>query len=156
MDIPTAPESLEEAPALAVADRVEAQPEAVVPSFSKAEPGIPAEPVAPTGEKPPEALVSNRKDAEAAQMVLAGARRIDALSMGSYYVQIGVFKTVLGVSEALGSVGAGYPLSYQEVESKGDKLYKVFIGPLRKDEGGIVLLRMKSLGYRDAFLKQGN
>jgi hypothetical protein len=177
--VPAVPEAEKAAPeekAVALSGRVEPGKSAVTPEFGKTEPVLLA-----GGEQPrkepeisggpavrvvtllpveggmvPEVVDSSRKSAEAAKFELAGARRIDALSSGTYYVQIGVFGSALGAREALDAMSRKYPMTYQEYESKGKRFMRLYVGPLRKDEGGIVLFQVKSLGYKDAFLKKGD
>ncbi len=110
----------------------------------------------PSDDRPPDAVVSARKSAEAAKFELAGAKRIDALSAGTYYVQIGVFGSALGARDALDAMARKYPMTYEEYESRGKRMMKLYVGPLRKDEGGLVLYQVKSLGYKDAFLKKAD
>jgi hypothetical protein len=181
-DVPEAGKAATEEKAVALSERVEPGKSEGIPEFGKTEPVLLAEGEKPvkepeTAKSPetsggptvsvvtllpveggmvPEVVDSSRKSAEAAKFELAGARRIDALSSGTYYVQIGVFGSALGAREALDAMSRKYPMTYQEYEARGKRFMRLYVGPLRKDEGGIVLFQVKSLGYKDAFLKKGD
>lgn len=88
----------------------------------------------------------------------AGVPRIEVLAKGSYYVQIGVFATDDALTAAVSALGAKrYPIAYERVESMASAAqYRLFVGPLRRDESGLMLKKIKAMGYRDAFLKKGN
>jgi hypothetical protein len=155
--------------AVAVADRQKPGAGKAAPSFGKTAPELiaqaekpkavdqakPVDQTKPLDQGKVEVVDSNRKPAEAAKAELAAARRIDALAAGISYIQVGVFKTTVAAAEAFKKIGLGYPLSYQEYQSKGVTYYRAFVGPLKKDESGIVLYRVKALGYKDAFVKTG-
>lgn len=73
----------------------------------------------------------------------------------AYYLQIGVFTerdSALKLVERFGSV---YPLGISKRETPERTVYRVLVGPLNWDESGVVLLSMKNLGFKDAFLRRG-
>lgn len=86
---------------------------------------------------------------------LAGAATIDRLRPGSYYLQIGVFSSERNVADAAKAFEGTYPVAVLPQLDAERRLYKVFVGPLREDEGGAMLYLARSKGYRDAFLKLG-
>jgi hypothetical protein len=85
----------------------------------------------------------------------AGAVVLDGLAKGSYYVQIGVYETNDALQKAA-RVFASYPLAVEKMSgSDGKSQYRLYVGPLSRDESGVVLLHVKSRGYKDAFLRSG-
>ena len=82
---------------------------------------------------------------------------LEGLSKGSYYVQIGVYGSNESLSGAVDGFRSTYPLAVEQIAAKGGAhAYRLYIGPLSRDESGLVLFKIKSMGYRDAFLKQGS
>jgi hypothetical protein len=102
----------------------------------------------------PEVVESFRKGAEALDAL--NALRMEYLSKGIYYVQVGVYRSGQSAAKAVSELSPDYPLSYQEVASKDNSLYRVYVGPLRKDESGVVMVRLKSMGIKDAFVRKGD
>jgi hypothetical protein len=80
--------------------------------------------------------------------------RLQKMAAGSYYVQIGLFGTEESLRQAIAKFSRQYPLTY-EVVSGSTQRFRLFIGPIKRDEGGSVLSRIRALGYPDALLKQG-
>jgi hypothetical protein len=111
-------------------------------------------------EDPEEAAPASVDEAPAekparAPAYLAGAATIDGLRPGSYYLQIGVFSSEGNVAEAARAFEGTYPVAVLPQVDTERRLYKVFVGPLREDEGGAMLYLARSKGYRDAFLRVG-
>jgi cell division protein FtsN len=77
-----------------------------------------------------------------------------ALEKGRYYIQIGAFATEMAAKDALARLG-GFVTLVQKTSDKGKDTFRVFVGPLSRDESGVALVRVRSLGYKDAFLKTG-
>ncbi|MFQ3620507.1 MAG: hypothetical protein SNJ78_06130 [Spirochaetales bacterium] len=71
-----------------------------------------------------------------------------SLQKGVLYLQIGAFTTLGGVQELWNRFHMHYPM----VILKDDKILRVLVGPLSKDEKGIIYNTFRSLGFRDAFL----
>jgi len=83
-------------------------------------------------------------------------RMLEGMVKGSYYVQIGLFGSEEALRQAISAVGKQFPILYERVDAgKGKILYRLFVGPIKRDESGIVLTKVKALGYKDAVLKQG-
>jgi len=83
-------------------------------------------------------------------------RMLEGMAKGSYYVQIGLFGSEEALRQAIGAVGKQFPILYERVDAgKGKILYRLYVGPIKRDESGIVLTKVKALGYKDAVLKQG-
>ena len=76
------------------------------------------------------------------------------LAKGSFYIQIGVYGTNEALHAAVKGFKGGYPLALEEAASDGAR-YRLYVGPLSRDEGGVVLSRVKAMGFKDAFIKQG-
>ena len=131
-------------------------PEPVVQA-SVAKPASPAAVQRTAAEEPPAqpAAASSRAEAVPAGMAAqapTGLTRLDTLSQGSYYVQIGLFGSEASLSAAISLFADKFPLVYQKVDSEVPR-YRLFVGPLGRDEGGLTLVRIRAMGYRDAVLK---
>jgi hypothetical protein len=68
---------------------------------------------------------------------------------------------VYGTNESLQTAINGfkptYPLAVERVTTKsGGAAYRLFAGPLGRDESGVVLIMIRSLGFRDAYIRQGS
>ena len=73
----------------------------------------------------------------------------------AYYLQLGVYSmkdSALKLAENIGSV---YPVGINFRETSGKRVYRVLVGPLNQDESGVVLLTLRSLGFKDAFIRHG-
>jgi hypothetical protein len=134
---------------LAMEGKVEEAPRPVV----EKKPAEEKKPVEKTEPKV-EVVESYRKGAEA--LAALNVQRLEKLSKGMYFVQVGVYRSGSGAATALKGLTAEYPLSYQEIGGKDAVTYHVFVGPLKKDESGIMLYRLKSLGFKDAFVRKGD
>jgi len=78
--------------------------------------------------------------------------RIYQLDRGSYYVQLASLDTLESVENAVSKIDHSYqPKIYKD----GDNLYRVLLGPLNQGESAAVLQRFKTIGYKDAFVRQG-
>lgn len=83
-------------------------------------------------------------------------RMLEGMAKGSYYVQIGLFGSEEALRQAIKAVGGQFPILYERVDAgKGRILFRLYVGPIKRDESGIVLTKVKALGYKDAVLKQG-
>ncbi len=82
---------------------------------------------------------------------------INGLEKGSFYVQIGVFATNESLHSAIAGFKATYPLAVEPLTtSAGVPAFRLYVGPLGKDESGVVLIGIRYLGYRDAYIRQGS
>jgi cell division septation protein DedD len=79
------------------------------------------------------------------------------MKRGSYYVQIGLFGSEEALRLAIRSIKKEFSIIlYEKVDNpNAATLYRLYVGPLSRDEGGMVLVKVRSLGYKDAVLKQG-
>jgi hypothetical protein len=78
---------------------------------------------------------------------------ISTLERGKYYVQIGAFNRPELIDSAVSRIGANYPLTVQNAGSEREPLYRILLGPLNLGESGAMLQRVKSIGYKDAFVR---
>ncbi len=86
-----------------------------------------------------------------------GVVRLERLAKGSYYVQLGVYATGEALAAATQGLSGLYPLAVEETTSPdAAPRLRLYVGPLSSDEGGVVLIRVKAAGYKDAFLRQGS
>jgi len=80
---------------------------------------------------------------------------ISQLQRQSWYVQVGSYQSPRVAGDTLRRVTPGYQVAVLPESSRGQGLYKVFVGPLREDEKGLVLYWFRSKGYKDAFVREG-
>jgi hypothetical protein len=129
-----------------------AAPAVPTPAPAPAAALVPAKPAAPAAV----ATVTSPSPAGAVQAP-ASVPILKGLAKGSFYVQIGVY----GTNDALGAAIAGfksthYPLAVEKLTTKkGSPAFRLFVGPLSRDESGLVLIRIRSLGFKDAYIRQG-
>ena len=82
---------------------------------------------------------------------------INGLEKGSFYIQIGVFATNESLRSAIAGFKSTYPLAVEPLTtSSGVSAFRLYVGPLGKDESGVVLIGIRYLGYRDAYIRQGS
>ncbi len=113
--------------------------------------------LAPAAPKPPEAL-PKPASVPAASPAPAPKGSVPApppgsLVAGKYYIQVGAFKTSSSLDEAAGRLREAFPVTVDAVPSGSGTLYRLFVGPLGRDETGVALLQVRSLGFKEAFLK---
>jgi hypothetical protein len=135
---------------------VAAAPEAAKPAEAK--PAAPPVAAAPTAPNVPAAPPAPAKPAVPKPLSPpASVPLVASLARGSYYVQIGVYGTNDSLDGAVKGFRSTYPLAVEKVVAKGgSEAYRLYVGPLSRDESGTALYRIKSMGYRDAFVKQGS
>jgi hypothetical protein len=164
-DVPNPSESLAaERPNLASAAELSVTLEPAAPkppvSAAPAAPAVAAAvPEAPAPKAPEPAIVATitSPSPNGAAQAPASVPMIKGLAKGSFYIQVGVFGTNDALKSAIAGFKSTYPLAVESVStSKGGAAYRLFIGPLSRDEGGVVLLRIRALGFKDAYLRQGS
>lgn len=69
-----------------------------------------------------------------------------------YYLQVGVFSS-RDTAEKILRANPTYPMMIVSGKNDTATVYKVVVGPLKRDETGTVLYLFKARGYRDAFLR---
>jgi hypothetical protein len=158
--VPSPTESISpEHPAIAKGGErtVTLEPAAPRPPVSASAATAPATVTPKSGQPATVATIKGPSPAGAAQAP-ASIPMLKGLAKGSFYVQIGVY----GTNDALQSSIAGfkstsYPLAVEKLSTKsGSAAYRLFVGPLSRDESGVVLIRIRSLGFKDAYVRQGS
>jgi cell division septation protein DedD len=101
----------------------------------------------PPAERPAPPVVS-----EPAADVRFSIPSITQLARGQFYVQIAALPSAALVENVIGQINLNYnPVVFVS----GDNLYRILIGPLNQGESAAILARFRSIGYRDAFVRQG-
>ncbi|PIE97936.1 MAG: hypothetical protein CR988_05435 [Treponema sp.] len=78
---------------------------------------------------------------------------VGKLQRGEYYLQIASYKNELNVKGVLSKHSNFYPIVVEKAGAGRKKRYKVFVGPLVKDEMGAVMARFYKFGFKDSFFK---
>jgi hypothetical protein len=110
-------------------------------------PSVPTTPAAPVVSAAPERLPGTAAPRFSAPL-------IQNFEKGSYYVQIGAYKTTQTVESEISKVDKNLPVAIMKTGSLDEPIYRVLIGPLNLGESGAVLQRYKAI-YKDAFLRVG-
>ena len=121
----------------------EMEPEAEPESELIAEPE--PEPVEEPVEEPVKESSSREEDIVSSRLI----KEAD-LKKGAFYIQIATFSKRENAANVISSYSK-YPVCVIE---NANGTYKVLAGPLNEDEYGAVLLRFKSFGFKDAFVKR--
>ena len=135
-------------------------------------PSGPKEPVGPVPELPPKKAAKPKPPSSAAPQPSSAAAQPESsavqpkssavqpntsekLQKGSFYVQVGLFSDSLNVQSFVHRYGKQYPIAVEEKIASGkQKLYTVYVGPLKKDERGAAVETFRKLGFKDAFVKK--
>jgi hypothetical protein len=122
------------------------------PQAAAAAPAVPSAPTAPAAV----AVVKGPTPAGAIQAP-GSIPMLKGLAKGSFYVQIGVYGTNDSLQSAIAGIKKTYPLAVESLVTKsGSKAFRLYVGPLSRDESGVVLIRLRSLGFKDAYVRQGS
>jgi len=124
---------------------------------AEAKPVVKAETKPETKPEAPVAVASIKGSSPiGAAVPPASVPLLKGLTKGSFYVQIGVYGSNDSLQSAIGGFKATYPLAVESLTTKaGSPAFRLFVGPLSRDEGGVVLLRIRALGFKDAYLRKG-
>ena len=80
---------------------------------------------------------------------------ISELEHGKWYIQVAAFLHLEQAENETRQIGTDYPLVIQQVETNST-LFRVLLGPLmNQGESNAMLQRIKSIGYTDAFTRNG-
>ncbi|MBN2510548.1 MAG: hypothetical protein JXB03_09730 [Spirochaetales bacterium] len=79
-------------------------------------------------------------------------RVVQRLDGFSHYLQIGAYREAYSAEAAARRFNGRYPVTLLEASG----IFRVLLGPLTPDESGALLLTVRSLGYRDAFIQRGH
>lgn len=118
---------------------------------------VPSEPRVPMKEYLPAPKEPEQPALPASPVVTQPAEELytaNVLTKGAFYVQIGWFKDMLNVESFVQRYGKQYPIAVEKSPMTKGIFYKVYIGPLKKDERGAILENFQKLGFKDAFLKK--
>ncbi len=137
-----------------VPDTVHPEPVGEPELAEAAEPEIAAETEIAEAAEPVKA-VETIKEPVATEVDANSYNVTKALSKGSYYLQLGVYREEYSALALAGRLGSTYPVTVLVSEGSDFPKYKVMVGPLGADESGVVLYSFKSRGYPDAFLRKG-
>lgn len=77
------------------------------------------------------------------------------LEKGRYYIQIGAYASEAAARDASYRLGPRFSTVVQKTTDKGRDTWRVFVGPLSRDESGVALVKVRSMGFKDAFVKSG-
>ncbi len=130
------------------------EPTGPKPPVAAAAPVVPATPVTPvvTVTPPPVTTVPPVTVAPAASVATVS----EALEKGRFYIQVGAFGSEGLAKDSAGKLKTGYAILIQKASAKGKDTWRVFVGPLSRDESGVALVRVRAMGYKDAFVKSGS
>jgi len=78
---------------------------------------------------------------------------ISRLEKGKCYVQVAAYQRVDHVEDEISRIGTAYPLAVQNIGSDTKPMFRILLGPLNQGESGAMLQRIKSIGYKDAFIR---
>ena len=80
----------------------------------------------------------------------------EELEASAYYLQLGSFKEAATAERMARGLSEKYPVTVHTSGLNNSLLYKVMLGPLKRDESGTLLYLFRSNGYKDAFVRQGD
>ena len=152
-------DALEHKPETApIADKPAQQP---APSVALEAPRDYVVTIEPTTPKPPVAVVAPTAPKAAPAVAQAasppGAVIITTpLEKGRYYIQIGAYASEAAARDAASVLGRKFAVLVQKINEKGKDTWRVFVGPLSRDESGVALVKVRSMGFKDAFVKSGS
>ncbi len=86
----------------------------------------------------------------------AGVQPEASMAADSYYVQLASFFESGNALSLAASLSQVYPVSVFAATTSSRQVYRVLVGPLKRDESGALLYQFIALGYRDAFLRKVN
>jgi hypothetical protein len=127
-------------------------------TLEPASPRPPSSELAPQAGQPAAVATVKGPSPAGAVQIPSSVSMLKGLAKGSYYVQIGVYGTNDALQTALaGFRSSSYPLAVEKLTTKaGGAAYRLFVGPLSPDESGVVLIRIRSLGFKDAYVRKGS
>lgn len=144
----------EPSPVIPPADSVPAEPADVVVTMEPAAPKPPEAPTKPTAAPAaPVAAAPVPVRPSSPPKEPAPAPDSTSLIPGRHYIQVGAFKTTAAVETAAARLRGAFPVTIDTVTTGPGPLYRLFVGPLGRDETGVALLQVRSLGFKEAFLK---
>ena len=150
-------EEPQDEPTVAIAEETPAEKEPEEDPVEQHVMLVPTEPRVPVREYPPVPKEPEKPAAPVEPIVTQPAEEAytaNVLAKGSFYVQVGRFKDILNVESFIQMYGKQYPVAIEKSSTAKEVFYKVYVGPLQKDERGATLETFQKLGFKDAFLKK--
>ena len=80
---------------------------------------------------------------------------VDELDDGAYYLQVAAYRSPESARSVVRGLEERYPVAVTTIGDEEGDIYRIFVGPLSRDERGAVLFDVRSLGYGDAFVRRG-
>lgn len=117
-------------------------------------PVVPTTPVAPVIKIIPPAVTVTPPVTVAPAASIATVS--EALEKGRFYIQVGAYGSEALAKDSAGKIKTGYAILIQKTSAKSKDTWRVFVGPLSRDESGVALVRVRAMGYKDAFVKSGS
>lgn len=77
---------------------------------------------------------------------------VTELHNGGSYLQVGTYSSVDILYSQIEQISDSYPSIVLTMGERENQLYKLLIGPISRDEKGVVMTRFRSSGFNDAFL----
>jgi hypothetical protein len=108
----------------------------------------------PTDEQPPPAYTPPAPPPSAVLPTISGIRTITDLEYGRYYLQVGASNDMTAVEWELSQLQHEYPVVVLYMAATAYP-YRILVGPVSQGEAGILLKRLQSSGYKNAFLRKG-
>jgi len=111
----------------------------------------------PSDFRPPTGPVDVKEDAGEIVPVLVDRSSLEKfivsqLNNGSSYIQLGAYTSPESIYEEILSIEDRYPMVVWTENGRDGTLYKLLVGPLTRDETGVLSYRFRSTGYNDLFL----
>jgi len=78
---------------------------------------------------------------------------INRMERGKCYVQVAAYQRVDHVEDEINRIGTAYPIAIQNIGTDDKPMFRILLGPLNQGESGATLQRIKSMGYKDAFIR---
>jgi hypothetical protein len=115
-------------------------------------------PEPPDGPPPPEPAAESAVAATAApppaqEVVVPSLPVVDRLPPKTYYLQVGAYNSLGLARSKAQELAASHAVTVLSFPSRDRTVYRVMVGPLNRDESGVLLTWLKSRGYKDAFLR---
>ncbi|MBF9015708.1 MULTISPECIES: hypothetical protein [unclassified Oceanispirochaeta] len=111
----------------------------------------------PSDFRPPTQPIVSKEESDEIVPVLVDRETLEdyivsQLNNGSSYIQLGAYSTAESIYSEIEAIEARYPMIVWTEQKNGLSLYKLLIGPLTRDETGVLSYRFRDSGYTDLFL----
>ena len=107
--------------------------------------------------RPPPASPEKKEKEKSVKPKLVERRELEdmivkELHNGGSYLQLGTYSSIDVLYSTIKSLDGSYPSIVLTMGDGENQLYKLLIGPITRDEKGLITTRFRSLGFGDAFL----